>query len=247
MNENTLVVACGYAGDAHQVRQNMPLYVHHECPVVVMSPEDSPIDITTDNVKSRHLGKRAYIGAESLERQRLHLEAALEYKADHFLFNDSDSFCLSTKIPDYLYREPDVVWSNLVIDDVHTHQRPKDYTFPQIAFQPPYFLSRKTIEKMLAVAKSIVVDPITPFIDHYMVQLAVAANLPYRGFADGVSCGTTVPETGLPHTIGSTIVGDHIKDRGACMIHSVKHIDVVHMCVGLWDQIGKHTHARLIR
>ena len=43
MNDNTLVAVSAYAGDLNQVQNNMPLYRHHQCPVVILSPSDAPI------------------------------------------------------------------------------------------------------------------------------------------------------------------------------------------------------------
>src|SRR5712672_3244855 len=101
MNPRTLVSVHCYAGDQHQVKDFLPWYIHHECPVIIMSPEDSPVTISPHIC--HHAGRRAYIGQESLDRQRKHLEILLDYPYDFFLLNDSDSFCVSSELPKYLY------------------------------------------------------------------------------------------------------------------------------------------------
>jgi hypothetical protein len=177
MNEDTRVAVCCYAGDAHQVISNLDLYRHHECPIVILSPEDS--QVTVFGVTSRFGGKRAYTGQDSVDRQRKHLEILLDFPEKYFLINDADSACISPKLPDYLYAEPDFVWSMVARDD-----DPREYAdagLPHVAFQPPYFLSRHTIEALLAAAGGVTMDPIWSNIDHYMVQLTVKAGLQWKG------------------------------------------------------------------
>jgi len=181
MNDNTLVVVHCYAGDAQRVLNFMPCYLHHECPVIIMSPEDSKVEFT--GIICRHAGRRAYIGQESLDRQRLHLQMALEYPYDYFLLNDSDSFCVSPEIPKYLYEESGgVVWSGEV-----TEPRPHESPYPKIAMQPPYFLNRESLKRMLAVADKpqVRAHSVTPFIDWYMLALTCEAGLRPRTHVRG--------------------------------------------------------------
>lgn len=187
MNPDTRVAVCCYAGDAPQVAANLDLYTHHECPVVILSPEDSKVEIP--GVDNRYGGLAGHIGAHTLERERRHLEILLGFPENHFMIHDADSVCLDPKFPDYLYAEPNLVWSNQVNDEIPQHQA----TFPEgwahVAFQPPYFLSRRTIEAMLAVADQIVIShDMMPFIDYYMVQLTYTAGLPWRRFESCVCC-----------------------------------------------------------
>src|SRR5258708_5855871 len=118
MNKNTRVAVCCYAGDQHQVIESLGMYLHHACPVVILSPEDSKAEINYPGVVNRFGGKRAYIGQDSLDRQAEHLRLLLEFPENHFLIHDSDSVSLDPKIPDYLYEQPDVVWSNQVTDAI---------------------------------------------------------------------------------------------------------------------------------
>jgi hypothetical protein len=219
MNEDTRIAICCYAGDQHQVIKTLGQYLHHRRPVVVLSPEDSKAEIRYPGIENRFAGKRAYIGQESLDRQRLHLQELLKFPENRFLIHDADSVCLSPKIPDYLYAEPDLVWSNLVNDGIPEHQPAYPPGFPHIAFQPPYFLSRRTIEAMLAVAEGITANPTMPFIDHYMVQLTLKAGLPYRSFRDGVSC----PISGDPAS--AQVATDGVRNGGLIFIHSVKRVE----------------------
>lgn len=218
MNENTRIAVCCYAGDCFQVINSLGCYLHHQCPVVVLSPEDSKADVRYPGVEQRFGGQRAYIGQLSLDRQRIHLQMLLDYPEEYFLIHDADSVCLSPKIPDYLYAEPDLLWSNLVNDGIPEHQPAYPAGWPHIAFQPPYFLSRKTIKGLLAVADQITANPTMPFIDNYMVQLAMHANWPYRSFRDGVSC----PISSDPQSADVAING--VRQHGLVFIHSVKKL-----------------------
>lgn len=175
LNPDTLVVVSAYAGDAHQVSTFLPCYLHHECSVIIMSPEDSKVEIP--GLICRYAGRRAYIGQESLDRQRLHLQIAYEeYPFAYYLFNDADSFCVSPEIPKFLYEQSDgIVWSGEVTDP-----RPHWSPYPKIAMQPPYFLSRESLRRMLAVADKVKAHPITPYIDHYMLQLTCEAGLQHK-------------------------------------------------------------------
>lgn len=217
LNPNTRVAVCGYAGDAHQVTAALRMYHHHECPVTILSPDDAKIEIPGEDC--RFGGKRQYIGQLSLDRQREHLRILMTCSEDYFLINDSDSMCLSPKIPQYLYDEPDFLWSNLINDNMPFRQHgyyPDG--FPKLAFQPPYFLSKKGIETLLSCVEveNIPANPKLAFIDHYMVQLAVKANFPWRDFRDGISCPISSDQN------SRRVTWDAVRRRGTVMIHSVK-------------------------
>lgn len=189
MNPSTLVGVFGYGpskcgsdtwdykrgGDIERIRLLMPYYEHHECPVVIFSPSDAPI-VTMGPHICRQAGKRAYIGQVSLDRQRDHLRILLEYPFEWFLLNDSDSCCFTPEIPKEFY-EPGIFWSNEI-----TESRPHASPYPKIAMQPPYFAHRAVIAQMLTVADRITAHPITPFIDHYMVQLACESGTEHESF-----------------------------------------------------------------
>jgi len=234
MNEDTRVAVCCYAGDQHQVIGALEFYLHHGCPLVILSPEDSKAEITYPGVENRFAGKRAYIGQDSLDRQREHLKLLLTFSENHFLIHDSDSVNLDAKIPDYLYEDPDVVWSNQVNDDIPEHQETLNrYGWARVAFQPPYFLSRKTIEAMLAVAD----DPrckatdMMPFIDYYMVQLTMCAGLRWARFKDSISCPIAIdlqkinpPAADLvTYSQGFKIAMGAVRNGGANILHSIKN------------------------
>lgn len=231
MNENTLIAICCYAGDAHQM--NIPLYTHHECPVVVLSPVDSQAIVDHPGVECRFGGKRAYIGQDSLDRQVEHLKILLTYPHEFFMIHDSDSVCLDAELPKYLYDEPDLVWSNQVFDNIPEHQPHIPDGWPKVAFQPPYFLSRKTIEKMLAVADDprCKASPCMPFIDFFMVQLTMVAGLEWRRFPDCMSFGICAdPQRRTPlepravtmYTRNTHMALNAVRNEGVRIVHSVK-------------------------
>lgn len=232
LNPDTLVVICGYAGDAHQIEQAMPWYVHHECPVVVMSPEDAPIVKSKQTgVIFRHAGQKGWIGRHTLERQRLHMKMMLEYPFGHFLMHDADSICLSAQLPKYLYESPDIFWSNEVIDT-----NPGPSYLPKLALQPPYFTSRKILEKLVEAkeADSYYGDfgpmpeqklPVpTNCIDHFLLQLVYGAGVPHRSFVDGASF-----ETNSEH--GMRTMGGLVREHGRIFLHSVKTMTALQFLV----------------
>lgn len=217
LNPDTRVAVCGYEGDMRQITSAMRMYTHHECPVTILSPDDAKIEIP--GVDCRFGGKRQYIGQLSLDRQREHLRILSRCPENFFLINDSDSMCLSPKIPQYLYDEPDFLWSNLINDNMPFRQigyYPDD--FPKLAFQPPYFLSKRGINTLLACVEddNIEANPQLPFIDHYMVQLAVKADFPWMNFQDGLSCPIS------SHANAARVAWEHVRRKGTVMIHSVK-------------------------
>lgn len=213
MNENTLVAVCGYEGDAHQIRYLLPYYQHHKCPLLILSPDDSPIVARNPSIWTRTGGKRAYIGQESLDRQLIHLKILLEHPFKHYLVHDSDSVCLSPKLPDYVYKK-DVLWSNEVSDMMHSRPEP-DYKYPRLAFQPPYFMSRNVIQALVAVADKVKANPTTPFIDWCMMAWASEAGVPHESFPDGISCPSSDA-----HSLN--VMTNAVQRHGKIFIHSIK-------------------------
>lgn len=223
LNLDTLVVVCGYAGDAHQIEAFLPWYVWHQCPVVIMSPEDASITTSKQpGVVFRSAGQKGWIGRHTLERQRLYFKMMLEYPFGHFLIHDADSICLSAELPKYLYESPDTFWSNEAVDT-----NPGPSYLPKLALQPPYFTSRKVIEKLIVAkeADSYYGDygpmpeqklPVpTNCIDHFLLQLTHGAGVPHLSFPDGASF-----ETASEH--GLRIMGDLVRQHGKIFLHSIK-------------------------
>lgn len=171
-----LISIHAYAGDEERVKAFMPWHEAHGHPVCILSPEDSPVTF----LPSVRLGKRAYIGQDSLDRQYLHLKFLSEQPYDYFLMHDSDSLCLTPKIPDYVF-QPDVFFSNEVCDP-----RPHETGLPKLAFQPSYALSKETLQRLVEVAPSVVPDPITPYIDNIMLRWVYAAGVKHQAFENSV-------------------------------------------------------------
>jgi hypothetical protein len=229
MNPDTRVAVCCYEGDQHQVVEFMDLYTHHKCPIVVLSPENSKANIP--GVENRHAGKRAYSGPDMLDRFMEYLKILLTFPENHFFIADSDSFCLEPKLPDYLYENPDIVWSNMgYCDDVAAPQEGAAFTAfavdcPHVSLGSPWFLSRKTIEALLAVTDHVPYSTeALIYTDLYLVQLCHKAGLRWRGFYNRTSFRIDVTadwatqqqreealQTGLSHA-----------RAGANMMHSIK-------------------------
>lgn len=223
---DTLVVVSGYAGDAKQISDFLPEYRHHGLDVLILSPEDSPIPRTgfLENQQHRHVGKVGYVGPHTLERQRLSIELLLRTDFQRFLWHDSDSICLTRRLPAYLFERPDVLWCNIVRD---TNKAPS--LLPKFALQPPYFATRGVLEQLLEGAK----QPATSYymgadlseadripvptgcIDHWMLQVAHSGGVEYLNFPDGACFETKSP-------VGLNTMSELVRNHGKTMIHSVK-------------------------
>jgi hypothetical protein len=244
-NPRTLISIHCWAGDKENVEWSLPVHLRHKRPILVLSPEDSPVEIDDPMVECASAGERAYYGQKSLDRQRKHLEYLLTQPYDYFLMNDADSMCLSPVIPQYLYlpENREVLWSNEV-GDWRDHPSP----YPKVALQPPYFCHRSVIEKMLTVADldAVRAHSVTPYIDWYMLALAEEAGVTHRSFPDGASFPAwrrnNIEETQrLGHDfkhqyvrdgliLGDTAMRNCVR-KGAVFIHSVKHKPVLDMLV----------------
>jgi hypothetical protein len=195
-----------------------------------MSPDDSPITGIGPHW-CLTAGKRAYTGPLSLVRQRLQLQRLLELPFSHYLLHDSDSICLSSTLPDYIFHQ-DAMWSNIVNDQIHI--RPADWSYPRLAFQPPYFMSRDLLEKFLVQADKSQTEGLqTPYIDFWMMAVTHEANLPYLGFLDGASCGTP------PGTMGHKLMRELVERDGKRFCHSIKDEVVLKDLLGCWKRFAQ--------
>jgi hypothetical protein len=216
-NPNTRIVVFGYAGDAHQVKMLMPYYLHHGCPVTVFSPEDAPIEpwCEDEDVEFRVGGKKCYIGADAIARQEIHMRMMLEYPEQFFFACDADSLCLDPLLPAYLYRESEVLWSNEIPDLMH--ERPPGYKLPRIALHPPWFFSRAVIERLLYWSEATTPDPVTPVIDHWLLQCACLSRVPHKDFHNG-SC--SFPTENDEFHFG--VMSGKVRYGGTVFVHTVK-------------------------
>ena len=247
-NVNTLVAVSAYAGDLHQVQQNLPVYLHHEAQLVILSPKDAPIErVDHPGVICMQAGLKGWIGQHTLERQRLFLELLLRFPQQYFLFNDADSFCLSPRVPKYCYDRPDILWSNEVLDT-----NPAPSKLPKLALQPPYFFSRKVVEAMLEGAKHPATSyfqgaegfenlPVpTQCIDHWMLQVISATTVEHKNFFTGASFNTSLGGRVDPH--GAAVMEDLVKNHGRVLIHSVKDAGVLQRLVAAHKEFVR-THS----
>lgn len=225
-----LISVHGYAGDQNQIELLRPLYEHHGLPVVIVSPEDSPITKMGPHI-CRSAGKRAYVGQLSWDRQHEHMKLLLGYDFDWFLMHDSDSVCLEPKLPDYLFQSENTLWANVVddfrkpgetyiTDSGESITWPKDYHagFPILAAQPPYFCHRRVLEKLVSVGPG-QACPITPFIDWQMIYLSVKAGVEIKNFHGcAASCETV-------SSLGRAVMRECIVVRGATFVHAIKSVE----------------------
>ncbi len=243
MNKNTLLAGFGYAGDQSQIKILMPYWEHHKIPIVVMSPIDSPITSMGAHI-CREEGLRGYTGQRSLDRQWMQMRALLEFNDKDgkpfqwFLLNDSDSLVLTPELPAYLYEDQEMLWGNKVNDFRKPGESwqglppwPMDYHkgHELVAIQPPYFLSRNAMERMVKVASAIKMCPICPFIDWYMIQLADEAGINHKSFHACASCETTTAN-------GLAVMSECIIKRGATFIHAIKTQSALDACVAAYKK-----------
>lgn len=233
MNPNTRVSVHCYAGDGHQVLDALQLYTHHQCPLTIISPWDSPVVIQgvecafagrrEGSVRSVVVDERPRIvtaGPIANERQVEQMKILLTTLENWFLMNDADSFCLAAKIPDYLYHETNTIWCNLAQDTLPMNQPGyKGYPigFPKIALQPPYFAHRRVLEKFVAVAPNIKCNDIMPWIDHFMMQLAYDAKVTCKNFSDGWAGDL---DRWVPSPLPQAVLA--VRRQGKIFVHSSK-------------------------
>jgi len=215
MNPDTLVVVHCYSGDELLVQQLLPIFLHHECPVLVLSPEDSAVTIDNPRVENATAGKKGWKGEHTLYRQLEHWKLALQRPQSWFLLNDADSACLSPDLPPHLYADPNKFWCNVLChENEHLESdRPN--------LNPPYFMHRIVLEAMVKRAEEMELPEGTDF-DGYNDQLAIDGfytrliinelHVSYENYPDGA---TTWPR-------GIQDLHDHVKS-GARFIHGVKH------------------------
>lgn len=221
----TLVAISGYSGDQHQIESNWPVYAHHKCPVLILSPKDAPIG-KIHNSQNISAGLKGWIGPHTLNRQKMFLRELLSQSYDFYLFHDADSVCLAPTIPRYLYDTSDVFWSNEVTDT-----NPSPSMLPKLAFQPPYFFSKRVLQSLVRTAATPAQSftvltaqgtmPLpTECIDHWMLQIVYAAGLQHRSFPDGSSWETS-------SELGLTQMSEHVRAHGKIFIHQVKEKKVL--------------------
>lgn len=232
MNEDTLVVVHCYVGDVEQVEFMLPKFLHHDCRVLVLSPEDAPVEISHPRVTNRSAGKAGWKGLHTIERQMAHLEIIREFPERFLLLNDSDSVCLYGEIPSYLYEAPDVFWSNEGCDssarqEAGTWSVQDEYNQ---TLQPPYFLTQEMLARILDVGQEALSKAHAESgIDQWYAECVRTAGIQRKVYPDGIHRETRrLNELARVYYMARTY--------GTCMIHSVKTAEALEtLAVGLWE------------
>lgn len=230
MNPDTLVVVHCYEGDAYRVNAFLPWFLHHQCPVLVLSPADSQVRIQHPEVKSRSGGKAGWKGQHTLARQVKHWELALKEKANWFLLNDADSMCITDELPAYLYSDENKFWCNVLCHENEHLESDK----PNL--NPPYFMSRKILKQLVKASKDFEIpeeanlephdwgQAIDGFYSHLVMNVC---KIPYENMPDGA--------TTWPRGVGDLV--NQARWRGARLFHGVKdmsHMSLVTMEFNFW-------------
>lgn len=225
VNPDTLVVVHCYAGDQAQVEAFLPWYQHHGCPVLILSPEDAPVNIGASGVICLSAGLSGWKGWQTLDRQIAHMEIIATFPQHFLLLNDADSMCLTPEIPSYLYeRAEGTVSCNEAM-----------WQEPGAPLVPPYFYTQDALARMLAVKDEALKmgttrgavawsDPYNdePAIDAFYVELVRVSGLQLTPFPDGVHRGTVHPHDTL-------LMIEAVLERGARFVHSIKRLDTLQM------------------
>jgi hypothetical protein len=210
------------------------MYLHHGCPVTVLSPLDAPVNIEHSGVTNLICGSRSYFGPVAQQRHLSHLKQIINFfPEEHFLIHESDSFCIDPQIPQYLYDEPDTFWSNCINDEDPAHNAARPGS-PFVSFQAPWFMSRKTVRALVNAAPAVQFHPDLKWVDLYLVQLTVAAGIKWSPFKDAVCCPIAWSVHGEPasqwqkdtYEVGLQI-GKNRAREGANMIHSCKSFEAI--------------------
>lgn len=233
MNEGTIIAVNGWEGDRPLIEDLMWMHEQHECPIVVLSPNDSRITSMRGHICA-WAGEREWAGFKSLRRQIEYYRIMLTFPWNYCLFHDGDSVCLSPEIPRYLY-ENDVLWSNEISDMMH--KRPDSYFLPRIALQPPWFMSRKIMERLLReLDTSMPYNEQTPVIDWMLMAVCDTTGIPHRCFRNGFSLPTH-PGAGEHRQRALDLVGK----QGAEFAHTVKSFnDLVTFIEARANFLGTH-------
>jgi hypothetical protein len=145
----TLVVVHCYAGDQPLVEMMLPYWLHHGHPLLLLSPEDAPVNIEHPGVTCKSSGLRGWKGPHTIHRQIAHWKLTSEESFDYVFLNDADSLCLTPELPAYLYSEPDAFYCNVLCHEFE--HREDDH--PNL--NPPYWMSHETLDKLITAADAV--------------------------------------------------------------------------------------------
>jgi hypothetical protein len=231
---STRTVVLAYQGDAKQVVEMLPLWEHHGNPVTILSPADSAVNIPW--VECRNVGEVAHFGPKAQQRHLAQMKLLIdEYPDEYFFINESDSFCVSPRLPDYLYSKPSTFWTNGGRDestlDGRLEARPRERWF---SFQGPWWMPRTIIERMVAAAPLLTYDGRLKWVDLYLSELAFAANVPFRIMPQAI-CMPIAGSNYLDHELNPKVKGmyadglriakEWVRRDGVNMIHSCKTLE----------------------
>jgi len=186
---STLVVVHCYAGDKELVEAALPQHLHHGYPVLILSPEDAPVEINHPGVTCRSAGLAGWKGLHTPERQVAHWKFAVEFGTEYVLLHDSDSVCLTRELPSYLYEPGTDMWCNVLCHEVEHDET------DQMNFVPPYFMSTSVLARIIEDGEALLAAPDTTewkhdghvAIDGFYGTIAKHLGLTVRSFPDGAT------------------------------------------------------------
>lgn len=159
------------------VERHLPLWKQHGCRVVISSPRNSACRVPGAEVVLH--GEEGHAGPGSLDRWKEILQWLWDQPYEFYLMHESDSICLRREIPEYLYENYDVFFSNELADNAV----PPTQSVYCVA---PWFFSRRVLNRLLAASKKVKYRP--PYHgDRWVGQLLEAEGIPHRGFSFGIA------------------------------------------------------------
>src|SRR5512138_3800464 len=177
---NLLIPVQGMGRYNEMANMNRKFWYHHWAPIVTLSPTDEPMQVP--GIVNVSLGREGHTGRASIERWRLMLEWCAEQPFDYFLMHETDSICLTNELPDYLFDNPDTLFSN----EMPENAQPPIQGFYCLA---PWFFSRKLIKEIVHyIPKLIFTGPANG--DRWLGQILEQGGFKHAPFRNGIGCGT---------------------------------------------------------
>jgi hypothetical protein len=197
---NTLVVVMGWGGSQEIFERHLPLFEHHNCPILIWTPINAPYDTVHEQFSiapSAHAYEHAY------ERCRSMILELARRKCDRYLVLEYDSFSLEPVIPDC-----NEFRGNLQDNREFRFRAPRYPT-------PPWLIQGEQMQRMAWLLRRMQNVLAFGYMDRMWGELARLANIPLFNHNPVGFTRSTVEIRHAP---------DMIKwaEGGGTMIHGVK-------------------------
>jgi hypothetical protein len=238
VNPDLLVAVLCYSGDEAQVRHQLPSYLHHGAPVLILSPVDAPVHIDSPGVTNRTAGLSGWKGPHVAYKMWYHWQIMLEQPKNWFLIHEPDTLCLAPELPPELFHRTDVMWSNT--DNPNGEGR---------MLSPPWLCHREVLERLVKATDERMHD----WNKAWSNESGRASQGEGMGNSEMVSqaCGDLgIEGAALPHIVWTYKESDrvgllHAVSNGAIFIHGLKEPDTYDVLVKLREEYAGTTIREL--